>query len=410
MYEQLNLLGVKVQLTRLVDFDLAHTFSQSWDMVILHRVAYDSYVEGLVSRARRGGAVILFDCDDLVFELDAFQHIGYEDFSDPVRARLYRASMMNFRRTLETADGVITSTDYLAAQVALLGKPAWVHRNAFSLEMLACAEQAYQQRQLNLRQLVIGYASGTATHNRDFEQTRQALKKILLTNPQAELWLVGPLNPGSDWGKLTSRIRHFGLVPWRELPRLLVQFDINLAPLVTSNPFSQSKSEIKFMEAAMVRVPTVASPTEAFSYAIHSGETGFLVNGEDEWEAALARLVGDPELSVQIGAQAYSDVIARYHPVARATELAPTLNQASQSLKGRALWDEVPSQEQVSRKEFEAASNPFFIPLSLAKDPTNFRLGIYSLLHSGPRLLMNQMWVIFRRFIAPIFPFRNQTK
>ena len=41
---------------------------------------------------------------------------------------------------------------------------------------------------------------------------------------------------------------------WRELPWIIAQTDINLAPLEMDNPFCQAKSEIKFVEAALVGV------------------------------------------------------------------------------------------------------------------------------------------------------------
>jgi hypothetical protein len=53
---------------------------------------------------------------------------------------------------------------------------------------------------------------------------------------------------------------------------VVMMLDINLAPLVMDNPFAQSKSEIKYMEAALVRAPTIASPTDAYRFAIRPGE------------------------------------------------------------------------------------------------------------------------------------------
>ena len=47
------------------------------------------------------------------------------------------------------------------------------------------------------------------------------------------------------------------------LPALISEVDINLAPLVDSI-FNRAKSEIKWIEAALVKVPTVASKIGAF--------------------------------------------------------------------------------------------------------------------------------------------------
>jgi glycosyltransferase involved in cell wall biosynthesis len=410
LHEQLCALGLESNLKSMVDLDLELAFRQSWDMVILHRVAYDAYFKKLITLVQRSGAMIIFDCDDLIFDLDAFQYISYADFADPIRSKLYRSNIVNNRNTLLASGGVTTSTDFLAEQVRALGKPAWVHRNGFSMEMLDCAERAYQERQLHPGRVVIGYASGTPTHNLDFDLVKPALKQVLALFPQAELWLVGPLDAGDDWGELVNRLHHFGLVPWRKLPEMLVQFDINLAPLLTGNPFSQSKSEIKYMEAGMVRVPTVASDTEAFCHAIRSGENGFLVGKDQDWFTPLSQLVADASLRARMGERAYAEVVAHYHPLVRAAELAQTLDAISLQISGKPFWKNPPSQEELKQRTEEFALKKFKIPARQAKEITNFRLGIYSLLHKGPRLLLKQMWVIFRRSIAPIFPFDKQTK
>ena len=60
---------------------------------------------------------------------------------------------------------------------------------------------------------------------------------------------------------------------WDKLPALISEVDINLAPLVDSI-FNRAKSEIKWIEAALVKVPTVASKIGAFSDMVIDGETG----------------------------------------------------------------------------------------------------------------------------------------
>src|SRR6202035_5617488 len=69
--------------------------------------------------------------------------------------------------------------------------------------------------------------------------------------------------------------------PLRELPDELARFDINIAPLEVGNPFCEAKSELKFFEAALVEVCTVASPTGPLQRAIREGETGKLADTVD---------------------------------------------------------------------------------------------------------------------------------
>ena len=77
---------------------------------------------------------------------------------------------------------------------------------------------------------------------------------------------------------------------WEELPRLIASVDINLAPLEKS-VFNEAKSENKWVEAALVKVPTVASKVGAFEKMIQTEVTGILCETRQEWEKALISLI-----------------------------------------------------------------------------------------------------------------------
>jgi glycosyltransferase involved in cell wall biosynthesis len=402
-YEQLRLAGVDCLLSHITDPELPTKIRKA-TVALFHRTAFDSHVERLLQTLSKQDGLALYDVDDLIFDPAAFSWITSPDFQDPIRARLYIEDMHRQRITLEACQAVIASTDFLARQVRALGKASWVHRNAFSYEMLAYAEQALLQVRPKNNALVIGYASGTRTHDLDFEVAKPALKQTLQRYPKAQLWLVGHIDPGKDWGALAARIRHYRAVPWRRLPQLLAQFDINLAPLVTNNPFAQSKSEIKYMEAALVQVPTVASPTEAFQYAIHSGDNGFLASDEQEWVNALSRLIEDANLRREMGLKAYMDVMERYHPQARSAELVITLNQIYQTFRGEPLWETL-SLPQAMKESSHPAH--FWVAPQVESAPSLVQMGLYTLQQRGLLTLLKQIWIYFRRLIAPLIPFKK---
>jgi len=402
-YEQLSLAGVPCRLSHLTHPALLELVSQA-EMVIFHRTAWDGYVEKLFQIT----PLAILDVDDLIFEPDAFQWIDSPDFQEPLRAALYRGEMRRQRDTLDACQAVIASTDFLADQVRQMGKPAWVHRNAFSLEMLKLSEQAYQHGQADPSRVIIGYASGTPTHDRDFAVVKPALKHIMQQYPQVELWLVGSLNPGRDWGNLAGRVKRFPWMPWRKLPALLVQFDINLAPLVMDNPFAQSKSEIKYMEAALLRVPTIASPTDAFQYAIRAGENGFLAANLHEWAEALDVLVSQPDVRKAVGDNAYAHTLANYHPSTRSGELIATLNQISEQQLGKALIMPLHAAEGEPVSSNHTPSNiGYLIDPALERSPSLAQMALYSLKYRGLRTLLVQLWIYFRRLLAPIFPYKS---
>ena len=77
------------------------------------------------------------------------------------------------------------------------------------------------------------------------------------------LHLVGELDIPEVLQQFGSRIIIHSFIDWKELPRLISDVDINLAPL-RNTLFNKAKSENKWVEAALVKVPTVASDVGAF--------------------------------------------------------------------------------------------------------------------------------------------------
>lgn len=369
---------------------------QSSQILILQRVSWDEKVESLIKIARKHGNIIISDVDDLIFEPEAMRWVDAPDFSDPIRSKLYLQNLLRNRRTILESDAIITSTEFLADQVRKLGKPSWVHRNGFSLEMAFLSSKSIESISIS-RKTIIGYASGTPTHDRDFALVLPILKHTIEKHKDVFIQIIGYLQ--TNVVDYEDRIYHIPFVPWRNLPNLLSKFSINLAPLRTDNPFSQSKSEIKYMEAALVKVPTIASPTQAYRFAIRNGENGKLANSESEWQDALDQLITDPSYRLLMGERAFNDVMQRYAPWLRAIEIVNTLNQILDFLN-------------VSFERFERNDilipeklDEISVPSNQENIPTLINRGIYSLRYRGMITLLAEIWVYFRRSISKVIPF-----
>ena len=403
LFEQLRLAGVSTELAHICDAKASDIAARA-DILILQRVTWDENVDAIITSARKRGSFVIADIDDYIFDPDAFQWIDSPDFKDRTRAGLYRENLLRNRRTIMLSDGVLVSTPFLSRQVEKFGLPVRLHRNGFSLEMYACSlrARANQPARSNQGPVVIGYASGTPTHNRDFALVRPVIEKVLRENPRVIFAYAGHLDPGTEWGPLRERVRRLPFVPWRELPTTLAGFSINLAPLRLDNPFSQSKSEIKYMEAAMVNVPTVASPTNAFQDAIHPGDNGFLAGSERDWERVLTQLVNQPDTVITVGENAYRHVLQSYSPWQRSVEIQKILNS---------LLDETNcSLPRISLTVPEpvAATDQlhYWSSSKHERRPTLIQRGLYSLKVRGMMTLLKEVWIFFRRAIAPIVPFK----
>ncbi|NJD58198.1 MAG: hypothetical protein C3F13_17395 [Anaerolineales bacterium] len=399
LYEQARLAGLNCQLTHITDSHLRPKISGA-SVIILHRAAFDSQVAWIEKEIHRQGGILINDLDDLIFDPDTIQYIHSPDFADPVRRSLYLEDVHRFRQTLDVSDHVIVSSNYLLERVQQLGKTASIHRNAFSLEMLSLADTAEHMLEAKDGHIVIGYASGTPTHDQDFALIKPALVSILQHNPQVVLWLVGRLDPGKDWGSLEDRVKVIEFVPWRKLNAIQASFDINLAPLQIDNPFGQSKSEIKYIEAALLRVPTIASPSDAYRYAIQDGQNGYLKRSTMEWEACLAELLNNFVLRSVLGKHAYEDVLKHYYPTLRANQLVDTLNTICAN---RFRFQYLPPETDAESKP----AGPFWSCAAFERTPTLLQRGVYTLKHRNIQTLLKQIWIFIRRFVSPLFPFPN---
>jgi len=301
----------------------------SYQVVIAHRVPYTPEFEAFVYEARQRGVHVLFDTDDLVFAPEiADQIAALDDLPEDERA-LWLDGVERYRKSLTLLSHALVSTEGLKESLeSRLDIEASVARNRVTREMVEAAEAARRSRKRTDDLVRIGYMSGTPTHRRDFAECVPALDTILARHPQVRLVLVGHIDVPPQLLKHADRIDRLPLVPWQELPRLYADMDVSLAPLERDNEFTAGKSELKYFEAGLIGVPTVASRVGSYIDAIRDGSNGFLCGSEVEWTAALERLVEDAGLRERIGVAARQDVHQRYTTLAAAADTVDVLIDA----------------------------------------------------------------------------------
>ncbi len=279
---------------------------------ILHRVPINDHVSSFIHTAQSQNKVVIFDTDDLVFDESYGAFVNALNDMSPSEKALYYDGLRRYGMTLRLCEYAITTTEYLANEIRKTGRTVFINRNAVSDEMVGISEKAYRNRPASSgRNVTIGYFSGTPTHDGDFALVAGALLKIMEKYEFAGLLVAGHLKLPEEFSKFESRVRRNPLVPWRELPNLKAAADINIAPL-ERNPFCESKSELKYLEAALVGVPTVASSVGGFKSAIRNGINGFLAEGETEWVDALSFLIENPVKRIEIGERAKKEVLDNY--------------------------------------------------------------------------------------------------
>ncbi|MCA8921180.1 MAG: methyltransferase domain-containing protein [Planctomycetes bacterium] len=300
-------------------------WADACELIVCQRTPIDPGLRALIAAARRRWVPVLFETDDLVCD-----PLGDAAQIPSLRGMVSAADVTAQHEALGLAVAALCSTEFLAERLRALGKPAYVLRNAASPAMLEAAARARAGVEPPAR-VVLGYASGSPTHDGDFASIAPALARVLTRFPTApdgrplELHLVGPVALPAALEGFAPRIVRRAFVPWSELPAVLASFSINLAPLETGYAFCQAKSEIKWLEAALVEVPTVASPTPAFRAAIGDDARGRLAADDDAWERALTGWIEDEGARRACAARALAHALEAYGFEQRGPELRAAL-------------------------------------------------------------------------------------
>jgi glycosyltransferase involved in cell wall biosynthesis len=308
------------------DEQVAEQFSLilSHDLIVLARLLYSEVIAELMERARRLGIPLVYDIDDYVFEPWVLPYVeSYRDWARPEALRT-----MSLRgRCLDRCDYFTGSTLYLAERAAAHGKKTFVLRNGLSALQVELSRQAGKERQAAARADVvrIGYFSGTRTHQADFRIVYPALMALLRAMPSVRLVIVGylDLDEFSGLAPFADRIDMRPPRDWRELPAEIAQVDINLIPLEL-NPFNEGKSNLKYYEAGLLQIPSIASPTRILRASITHGHNGLLARTTDEWYAGLKELTARADERERLGHNAYEHVLRNYVPEVVAAEAVAT--------------------------------------------------------------------------------------
>ncbi|HZR80198.1 MAG TPA: glycosyltransferase [Candidatus Binatia bacterium] len=309
------------------------------DVVVLYRVPETAWIVAAIAAARARGAAVVGAIDDLVFLPDPA--LFPELAERPAAERdLWLEGLRRYRATLERCDVTIAPTRALVDELRAVGLQAELHRNAVGDPELALARAARARRGAYGAGVVIGYMSGTATHDRDLAGVAPALARVLRERADVVLRLVGPVAAGSELAVLSDRVERRPLVPWWQLADAIADCDVCIAPLEADRRFAAAKGEVKYLESAAVGVPLVATPSPAFRDAIVDRVNGRLAATAGDWHAALCELVASPAERARLGEAAYADVTRTDRAPERARELLALLRAAAAAARPRAAWSE----------------------------------------------------------------------
>lgn len=216
---------------------------------------------------------------------------------------------------LKLSDAVITSTEWLTAQLSQLtelhDKPFYVIKNSIDFAIWDKLQEPVIKKPEGV--IRIGY-SGCGNHGGDMYLIREPLKAILYEFPNVEfIWAV-PMKDPHDPEKevIIDHPRARCVNQWytiKEFPQILKNWDldIGIAPLVDNN-FNRAKSNLRWLEYGALKLPCVSSAVEPFRKSILQNEDGRLCRGSAEWYQTLKELILSESERKRLGEAAYRRV------------------------------------------------------------------------------------------------------
>jgi len=292
---------------------------QQADIVVFHRPSTLKHHK-LGMLLKQMGKKIVFDNDDS-FQLDNFHPFHKVDEKGYEQNKKALNNLVN--SFIVNSDLVTTSTEYLAEEYRQ------IHKNVAVLPNCIDPDDWREPLQNNTGKIRIGLVGSVAYHY-DFEKIKHLLKQ-LDKRGDVQLVLFGlwdekrrKENPLVDkvlkqeykfWDSLKNK-EH---VPWCDIavyPETLRRclLDFMLIPR-RDNHFNRAKSNIKFLEAAMLEIPVIAqgfkdgkSPYDADI----DGTNGILVTDDSKWEEEVMLLIKNPSKRKMLGATAKQYALNNY--------------------------------------------------------------------------------------------------
>ena len=317
--EQLEAQGLSVN--KILYTELKVEMVKLYRAVVIFRCPITPEVKELVEKAHYHNKKVFFDIDDLVIDKKYTDSIKYVQQMNKEEREEYDDGVMRMGETMKLCDYCITTTPALARELRKYGKEVFVNRNVASEKMVKISLDAMRSVKKDKTKVKIGYLSGSITHNPDFEMIKPALIRIMDEFPQVELVVMGYLDLPNDLRRFNERIIRKPFEEWIDLPKVIANLDINLAP-IEKTVFNEAKSENKWTEASLCKVVTVASDFGAFQEVIEDGKTGLLCKNNDDWYNKIKSLIVDDELRLKIAERAHNKVLKEYVTTYSGRELA----------------------------------------------------------------------------------------
>ncbi|MEO1493923.1 MAG: glycosyltransferase [Pseudomonadota bacterium] len=264
--------------------------------------------------ARRLGLPVLYDIDDPLFSVSAYETYHNMTALDPGMKAHFLSVAPRYAAMMNSADMVTVSTPGLVEHARLYTpRPVHLRRNFADARTLEDGAQAMDAARAAGRDGLfrVVFASGSQGHEADFEIIADAVADFIAAAPDRRLMVLGHFRTDRLPAALQARTEHHKFLPYADYLAHLAMADVAVMPL-QDDIFNRCKSAVRVIDAASVGLASVVSSVGDLGSLVEEGDTGFVARTPNDWRTALETLAADSARSRAMGHAARARLETRW--------------------------------------------------------------------------------------------------
>lgn len=282
--------------------------------VVLYRLQNMPIVSMYLYEARRLKLPVLYDIDDPLFSVSAYETYENMKAVEPELKQHFISEAPKYLDVMNTADIVSVSTPELAEHAAqYCPRQIYVRRNFADTATIAAGARAIASApdKDGTGPFRVAFASGSRGHEVDFEQIAEPVAAFLEDGDDRVLTIIGHFDKTRLPESMRDRVEMHPFTNYDDYLDALARADCAVMPL-TDDAFNRGKSAVRVIDAASVALPSVVGTVSDMANMVRNGETGIVAQTPEGWLAALKQLAGDRAATLAMGQAARADLEARW--------------------------------------------------------------------------------------------------
>lgn len=277
------------------------------DVIVFQRPT-DRKSYDLALLLKRKGKKIIFENDD------TYDGIPLERLNNEKEVAVAKELSRNLTDFLKIADGAIASTEVLADEYRKINPNVAVLKNCIDpMDAFRCKENKTGKFRIGI--------IGSVTSNDDYEHIKDDLRKlgernditlVVLGVKQADGKVMKTMQPDADfWGSLKN-------VEWHpychvtEYMGTIADLALDLAIIPRKDHyFNRCKSNLKFLEMSLLRIPVMAQGMEGGPY--EKDKHLIRMYAEDSWYREIIIQKNSPDFRKEMARKAHEYVLENYN-------------------------------------------------------------------------------------------------